>query len=355
MRDIKVIVPDAVSDFRYRNAGSGSDVFSYREPPEYAGIVRSGSPDYVPSQDGWKFFSTEVYLVYVNTDSSVGNLGNYYYKLNYCGSLLTDINVLFSNFLDSDFTITNITPAVRSIPNEYPDDLPPARFVLNAILKNPISQYSSYTEDSEYSTNFKDVVSKCFILWQGACSYFDAEQEKLFSEPLTWHFGFYHSYTDSKIETCNTYADYIANLGEGPISTGVYQYTDFPTLFCNSLNLKKVQGLLTTSDNYNLDLNIFNGEPVFLAMEEQTDDQRAAIVAYKIEGSVPGALGDGIDWSNFYDGKGTLVDVNNEITQQVQSAVKNDLSNAGQNMYIPIYDKSEKDGQITIHIIKGGA
>lgn len=70
-----------------------------------------------------------------------------------------------------------------------------------------------------------------------------------------------------------------------------------------------------------IDLDIINGEPVWLDEASQTNDQRAALACYACKGTVPGLPDYGVSWGSVYDKSDTTVQLNNELQQQLTSYV----------------------------------
>ena len=99
-----------------------------------------------------------------------------------------------------------------------------------------------------------------------------------------------------------------------------------------------------------LDLDIINGVPKFVPDERNTQDQRAAISAYTIRGTIPGKPEVGINWAGLYEGKEeTLTTIDNEIKQAIQA---NAATPDGPNStYMPVYN-TEGDG-IEVTVLQG--
>lgn len=108
---------------------------------------------------------------------------------------------------------------------------------------------------------------------------------------------------------------------------------------------------LITSEKgeYSLDINIVSGYGELLPYENQTQDQRAAVSAYMIKGTVPGYPELGVDWSSLYDkeGSATLINIDNEIKQAMQ---KNAVADDGiATMYAPAYEQTKEGMGIVIY------
>ena len=67
---------------------------------------------------------------------------------------------------------------------------------------------------------------------------------------------------------------------------------------------------------WNLDIDIVDGFLKLVPYESNTQDQRAALSAYMIKGTIPGKPTIGIGWSELYDNdEETLITIDNEIRQ----------------------------------------
>lgn len=77
---------------------------------------------------------------------------------------------------------------------------------------------------------------------------------------------------------------------------------------------------LSIDDISIIDIDIVDGEPVYLDYESQTGDQRAALSVYASKATVPGMLDYGVSWASIYDKEqNTVMQLNNELQQQVQN------------------------------------
>lgn len=95
--------------------------------------------------------------------------------------------------------------------------------------------------------------------------------------------------------------------------------------------------------SYNLDFDIVDGFPEYVTYPQQTQDQRAAISAYMIRGTIPGKPDTDVNWSGLYDKDDeTLISIDNEVKQAIQKNAAIPGNVAG--MYIPIYTRSEEGG-----------
>ena len=106
----------------------------------------------------------------------------------------------------------------------------------------------------------------------------------------------------------------------------------------------------TEPSNWCLDFDIINGQPEFVQHERNTQDQRAAIAAYMMRGSIPGMPNVGIGWSGLYDSDNeTLISIDNEIKQAIQKYAG--IPDGPNSNYVPLYETTE-DG-VQLHIMQG--
>ena len=96
--------------------------------------------------------------------------------------------------------------------------------------------------------------------------------------------------------------------------------------------------------NWNMDIDIIHGFPVYVPYERNTQDQRATLAAYTVKGTIPGMPNAGIDWSSLYNQGATVTDLDNAIKQNIQE--KAGIPGSATQSYIPLYVKDE-DG---IHV-----
>lgn len=108
----------------------------------------------------------------------------------------------------------------------------------------------------------------------------------------------------------------------------------------------------TTQTDWNLDIDIIDGQPVLLPEEDNTQDQRAALAAYQAEGTIPGMPDVGISWSQLYTKDRTLVNINDQVQKNIQDKAS---SNTLVNMYVPIFQDSKDSKNIKITLLKAGA
>lgn len=99
---------------------------------------------------------------------------------------------------------------------------------------------------------------------------------------------------------------------------------------------------------WTLDFDFIDGVPRLVPAERNTQDQRAAISAYMIKGTVPGMTKLGIDWSQLYTQQSTLLNIDNSVKQNIQQYAG--IPGSATQGYIPVYDS--KDGKINMYIIQ---
>ena len=107
---------------------------------------------------------------------------------------------------------------------------------------------------------------------------------------------------------------------------------------------------LTYSDTLGFDIDIKNGYPVYVDLENQTEDQRAAVAATIVQGTIPGQPNTGVDWSKLYDREDSYVDIYNDTSKLIKEvAGGNGVS--GQT-YVPVFIP-KRGGTIEVKVIKG--
>ena len=104
--------------------------------------------------------------------------------------------------------------------------------------------------------------------------------------------------------------------------------------------------------DWNLDIDIIDGQPVLLPEESNTQDQRAALAAYQAEGTIPGMPDVGISWGQLYTHDRTLVNINDQVQKNIQDKASSDTLS---NMYIPIFQDIKDAKNIKISILKAGS
>lgn len=114
-------------------------------------------------------------------------------------------------------------------------------------------------------------------------------------------------------------------------------------------DLKLITPTDTVNSAWSLDIDIVNGFPIFVPYERNTQDQRAAVAAYTMLGSIPGMPDIGINWNGLYSGDSeTLVTIDNSVKQAIQkyAGVPTDYAKS----YTPVY--TENNGKIQLSIFQ---
>lgn len=102
-----------------------------------------------------------------------------------------------------------------------------------------------------------------------------------------------------------------------------------------------------TKENWNMDIDIIDGYPVFVQTPRNTQDQRAALAAYAVKGTIPGKADAGIDWSLLYNQNATVLDIDNAIKQNIQKDAG--VPSTASQSYLPIYTKDESGIHVVIY------
>lgn len=98
---------------------------------------------------------------------------------------------------------------------------------------------------------------------------------------------------------------------------------------------------------WTLDFDIIDGEPKFVENVRNTQDQRAAVAAYMMRGTIPGMPDLGIGWSGLYDSdKETLISIDNEVKQAIQKYAG--IPDGPDSTYVPVYETTEDGIQLSI-------
>lgn len=84
----------------------------------------------------------------------------------------------------------------------------------------------------------------------------------------------------------------------------------------------------TVIEDVGLDIDIINGEPVYLDYERQTNDQRASVACYMCKGTIPGREDLGISWADQYGQENTILQLCNEVQQAVNAMAGSSDSDA---------------------------
>lgn len=98
---------------------------------------------------------------------------------------------------------------------------------------------------------------------------------------------------------------------------------------------------------WSMDIDIIDGYPTLLEYERQTQDQRAALATYTVKGTIPGKPDVGVDWSLLYNQGATVIDIDNEIKQNIQT--KAAVVGTATQSYIPIYTKDDSGVHVAIY------
>ena len=103
---------------------------------------------------------------------------------------------------------------------------------------------------------------------------------------------------------------------------------------------------------WTFDVKISDGDFVHVPEEDNNMDQRAAISAFVVVGSLFGDREYGIDWSPYFAKDTGLVNVDNQIKKNIQQNAMPDFSNGVASMYGIQYIPT-KNGSMSMRIIKG--
>lgn len=82
-----------------------------------------------------------------------------------------------------------------------------------------------------------------------------------------------------------------------------------------------MRDLKILSSDTGIDIDIVNGQALWLDEASQTQDMRAALACYACKGTVPGLPDYGVSWAKVYDRDTTTIDFNNELQQQIDNYV----------------------------------
>lgn len=97
--------------------------------------------------------------------------------------------------------------------------------------------------------------------------------------------------------------------------------------------------------SWNLDIDIVSGVPSLLEYARNNQDQRAAVGAYTVKGTIPGKPDSGVEWSQLYQQNATILNVDNSIKQNMKALAG--VPGTATQDYVPVYLK-EDDG---IHVV----
>lgn len=97
--------------------------------------------------------------------------------------------------------------------------------------------------------------------------------------------------------------------------------------------------------NWNLDIDIIEGQPSLLPYARNNQDQRASLAAYMVKGTIPGMPDTGVEWDQLYNQNASILNIDNSIKQNIQQFAG--TPGAATQNYIPVYTKDDKG----IHVI----
>lgn len=101
------------------------------------------------------------------------------------------------------------------------------------------------------------------------------------------------------------------------------------------------------NSGWNMDIDVVNGYPVFVPYERNTQDQRAALSAYTVKGTIPGRPDSGVDWTQLYAQNATVLDIDNAIKQNIQSNAG--VPGTATQAYLPVYTKDDSGIHVVIY------
>lgn len=113
--------------------------------------------------------------------------------------------------------------------------------------------------------------------------------------------------------------------------------------------------LLIGTDDYIFDIDIVDGQPVLFNIPTQSTDQRASISAVIAQGSIPGLLNVGVQWSDYYQQKTTdgYVKIDNQMRQNVENYGKSQVEETGIRTFTPVAMLDEH-GSLTVNVLVQG-
>lgn len=91
--------------------------------------------------------------------------------------------------------------------------------------------------------------------------------------------------------------------------------------------------------DWNLDIDIIAGAPVLLPYPRNNQDQRAAVAAYMVRGTIPGQPDTGIEWTELYEQNTTILNIDNSIKQNIQKYAG--MPGTAVQNYTPVYTKDD--------------
>lgn len=106
-------------------------------------------------------------------------------------------------------------------------------------------------------------------------------------------------------------------------------------------------------EEWNLDIDILNGQPAFLDKAAMTSDQRAGISVFVSKGAIPGMLDTGIQWSDYFQQGSSdgYIKITNQMNQMVQAFGSSPEDRESNKTYYPLALLDEEGG-ITVQVIR---
>lgn len=101
-------------------------------------------------------------------------------------------------------------------------------------------------------------------------------------------------------------------------------------------------------EEWDYDIEVQGGYPVYVYQESNTSDQRAAIAAALSKGSVPGNTSLGIDWGNLLVGNSNLIVIDNQVKRLIQ-ALAGEGTIDSITQYVPIYKNNGGSIKATVY------
>lgn len=108
----------------------------------------------------------------------------------------------------------------------------------------------------------------------------------------------------------------------------------------------------TTDDNL-IDIDVQDGDAVWLSIYEQSDGQRASLASIISKGSIPGMLDTGIQWSDYFTQGNTdgYVSIDNQMRNMISLYGKSQYESDNTSTYTPVAIINE-DGTLSTQIIR---
>ena len=101
---------------------------------------------------------------------------------------------------------------------------------------------------------------------------------------------------------------------------------------------------------WDLDIDVVNGEPRYVTSDGNTQDQRAAVAALIGKGTIPGNLTLGTDWGAYLNDQVSMLVIDNEVKRMISQLAGSGANNALRT-YVPVYKKND-DGGMDIQVYK---